>query len=107
MLLLFRPRIVDWFIRLRVPNSLTYKQYHLGEKHEKRTSSRSPLTVRYPHSAGIDVGKRELYVAVAEEAAERNVHLYRSVKATGALFARLWRATSGEGSHGSLLDPSL
>ncbi len=36
----------------------------------------APLTVRYPHSAGIDDGKQELYIAVVEEAAEKNVRTF-------------------------------
>ena len=35
-----------------------------------------PLTVRYPHCAGIDIGKKELYVAVAEEADATNVRTF-------------------------------
>ena len=40
---------------------------------QKERRRESPLTVRYPNCAGIDVGKKELYVAVSEEAAEENV----------------------------------
>ncbi len=43
---------------------------------KKERRREAPLTVRYPHSAGIDVGKKELYVAVAEEAAETNVRTF-------------------------------
>ncbi len=43
---------------------------------KKERRREAPLTVCYPHSAGIDVGKKELYVAVAEEAAEKNVRTF-------------------------------
>ena len=35
-----------------------------------------PMKVCYPNCAGIDVGKKELYVAVAEEAAAENVRTF-------------------------------
>ena len=35
-----------------------------------------PLTVVYPHCAGIDIGKKELYVAVAEDADDTNVRTF-------------------------------
>ena len=36
----------------------------------------TPLTVRYPNCAGIDIGKKELYVAVSEDAADINVRTF-------------------------------
>lgn len=36
----------------------------------------SPLEVKYPNCAGIDVGKRELYVAVSEDADDDNVRSF-------------------------------
>lgn len=35
-----------------------------------------PLEVKYPNCAGIDVGKREMYVAVSEEADDNNVRSF-------------------------------
>ncbi|MCY3540360.1 MAG: transposase [Gammaproteobacteria bacterium] len=43
---------------------------------QKERRGEPPLTVRYPHCAGIDVGKKELYVAVAEDAAVENVRTF-------------------------------
>ena len=43
---------------------------------QKERRRETPLTVRYPNCAGIDVGKKELYVAVSEEAAEANVQQF-------------------------------
>ena len=39
-----------------------------------------PLTVRYPHCAGIDIGKTELYVAVAKEADDANVRTLARIR---------------------------
>ena len=36
----------------------------------------SPLTVRYPRCAGIDIGKKALFVAVSEEADDENVRSF-------------------------------
>ena len=43
---------------------------------QKERRGEPPLTVRYPHGAGIDIGKKELYVAVAEDAAVENVRTF-------------------------------
>ncbi len=43
---------------------------------QKERRRETPLTIRYPHGAGIDVGKKELYVAVAEDAATANVRTF-------------------------------
>lgn len=38
----------------------------------------TPLTVRHPHCAGIDIGKKPLHVAVSEDAADANVRTFAS-----------------------------
>ena len=43
---------------------------------QKERRGASPWTVRYPHCAGLDVGKKESYVAVAEDAAVENVRTF-------------------------------
>lgn len=43
---------------------------------QREHRAESPLTVCFPNCAGIDVGKKELYVAVSEEAAEENVRTF-------------------------------
>ncbi|MYF01942.1 MAG: IS110 family transposase, partial [Gammaproteobacteria bacterium] len=43
---------------------------------QKERRGEPSLTVRYPHCAGLDVGKKELYVAVADDAAVDNVRTF-------------------------------
>ena len=52
------------------------------------------MTVRYPNCAGIDAGKRELYVAVSEEAATENV------QTVGTCTAALKQLAHGLGNCG-------
>ena len=70
-----------------------------------------PLRVCYPNCAGIDVGKKELYVAVAEDAAAENVRTFgtytASLQAACELVARLWRGASCDGSHRGVLDSGV
>ena len=40
---------------------------------QKERCRESPLMVRYPNCADIDVGKKEHHVVVSEEAADENV----------------------------------
>ena len=55
-----------------------------------------PLRVCYPNCAGIDVGKKELYVAVAEDAAAENVRTFGTYTASLKQLASWLRACGVE-----------
>lgn len=61
---------------------------------QKERRRESPLTIRYPNCAGIDVGKKELYVAVSEEVAEENVQTFGTYTAALKQLA-YWLGTCG------------
>ena len=61
---------------------------------QKERRRESPLTVRYPNCAGIDVGKKELYVAVSEESAEENVQQFGTYTAALQELSK-WLGTCG------------
>ena len=61
---------------------------------QKERRRESPLTIRYPNCAGIDVGKKELYVAVSEEVSEENVQTFGTYTAALKQLAH-WLGTCG------------
>ena len=61
---------------------------------QKERRRETPLTVRYPNCAGNDVGKKELDVAVSEEAADENVQQFGTYTAALKKLSK-WLGTCG------------
>ena len=62
---------------------------------QKERRRETPFTIRYPHCAGIDVGKKEVYVAVAEDAATKNVRTFGTYTAAALKQLSSWLRDCG------------